>query len=569
MQSAAGALPAGRGSALLAGALGFLCFMPYVAVSIGRATAIQAGTFVCLLALTPILFSRRRNVSLWVFPVLLLPLLIGSIKAGVTGGDIELSMKTLPIWAIAFLTIPAIQIFTPEYSLELMVGIAIATILHAVVGAVQYVQFANGEFPFPWLYNNPSFLSVQDNAETLAKWTQRPFGIFPEPSAMSSSLAPWTIFWFAEAAGIVRLRRRPARWQRTLFVTAAVLALTLIILSRSGHTAITMVAVIVLVAIWFFRCRATPGTLAAIVGVFGFAMPVVLYFVVIQLGDRIGGHSDLGNSSWEDRTESLQIGFSLLVDRDWPTILFGVGPGLSSPILQRVHRLEAVWSVLLTYVYETGLVGAFAVCWVGQHLVRIWKSVRFDVTFAAIFVVWLVGVTVTTSYQQLLTIWMALGWLTVWPKICDPSAATQSDHALAVTGTTPVLQALMPKIARSTTHVSGWIAQGWREPAVAHVEDAAPDFRSAGMAQAMERAHDTNPHHASHLIYMRAARDDAEVDPVRRQRPGRWRGGDPGHASCHRPAPCRGWAVSVVSMIPPAAPSRMPNCGAMVSTSIA
>jgi hypothetical protein len=446
--------------------------MPYVAIPLGRATAVQAGTFVGLLALAPLLLNRRRDVALWVFPVLLLPLLLGSIKAGVTGGDIELSMKTLPIWGVAFLMIPAIQILTPDYSLELMVGIAIATILHAIVGAVQYVQFSKGEFPFPWLYyGNPSFLSVQDNVDTISHWVQRPFGIFPEPSAMSSSLAPWPIFWFAEAAGIVRLRRRPAPWQRTLFLTAAVLALALIILSRSGHTAITMVAVIVLVTIWFFRCRATPGAFAAIVGVFGIALPVVLYFAITQLGERIGGHSDLGNSSWEDRTESLEIGFNLMVDRDWPTILFGVGPGLSSPILQRVHRLEAIWSVLLTYVYETGLVGAFAVCWIGQHLLRIWKASRFDVTFAAIFVVWLVGVTVTTSYMELLTLWVALGWLTVWPKICDTSAPTRPDHAGAVTGTTPVLHQLMPKIARSTAHLSNWIAQGWREPAIVPAAD--------------------------------------------------------------------------------------------------
>jgi hypothetical protein len=35
--------------------------------------------------------------------------------------------------------------------------------------------------------------------------------------------------------------------------------------------------------------------------------------------------------------------------------------------------------------------------------------------------VWLVGITVTTSYPQLLPLWVALGLLTVWPDVCEPA----------------------------------------------------------------------------------------------------------------------------------------------------
>ena len=80
--------------------------------------------------------------------------------------------------------------------------------------------------------------------------------------------------------------------------------------------------------------------------------------------------------------------------------------------------LDAVWSVLLNYIYETGLVGFVGVLWVAGYLARVWKSMRVSMVFAAIFGVWFIGVLLTTSYEQLLPIWMALGWLIIWPEIC-------------------------------------------------------------------------------------------------------------------------------------------------------
>jgi hypothetical protein len=176
-------------------------------------------------------------------------------------------------------------------------------------------------------------------------------------------------------------------------------------------------------AAWFARARATGRTFAAVVTVFGVFLPVVLYFAAVSLADRLGGKSELGNSSWGERADSLRLGFQLFADSDAPSKLFGLGAGLMSPALQSTAGLDAVYSVLLTYVYETGLLGAMAVVWVAHYLLRVWSASRFDVAFAAVAGVWLIGITVITSYEQLLPLWMTLGWLTVWPAVCQPAAA--------------------------------------------------------------------------------------------------------------------------------------------------
>jgi hypothetical protein len=130
------------------------------------------------------------------------------------------------------------------------------------------------------------------------------------------------------------------------------------------------------------------------------------------------GGGRMGNSSWQDRSDSLIIGFKLLTSGNPLTLLFGVGVGQTAPILQHDFRLEAVWSITLVYLYETGIVGLIVMCAIGRHLFRQWKMARFNFVYAGIVIVWLVGVTITTSYQQLLSLWVTLGCLTVWNQFC-------------------------------------------------------------------------------------------------------------------------------------------------------
>ena len=116
------------------------------------------------------------------------------------------------------------------------------------------------------------------------------------------------------------------------------------------------------------------------------------------------------------------FGFEIMIAGDAPQIVFGVGVGLMAPILS-MWQIDAVFSVVLNFIYETGLVGLIVVAAVAQLVVKAWKAMRFDLVFAAFGLVWLVGITVTTSYEQLLPLWMALGWLTVWPEVCKARSA--------------------------------------------------------------------------------------------------------------------------------------------------
>jgi hypothetical protein len=407
------------GIALAAVAAGFFCLTPYPALAVGGTSALQIGNVFTLLMVLPIVAMSWRRRAFWIYPLILMPLCFSALKIGVMGdGDIGVSLKAIVVWAISCLTLLIPQLYARRYALNLLTGIAVATMLHAGIGLWQVYSFSNGVFPFAGLYVNQSFLSVQDNAETIAKYTQRPFGLFPEPSAMSSSLAPWVLFWAAMFCGLVRLKQQPARWQQMLFGLASISGLGLIILSQSGHAAVTLAALLLFAVVWFVRCGATLRSYLVIVTALGVVLPLVLWFAAVSLGNRVGD-SAMGNSSWEERSASLRLGFSMLIEGDAARAICGVGVGHVAPSLWNAAQIDAVFSVLLTYVYETGLIGVLAIGAIGYCLLRVWKSVRFSLAFAGITGVWLVGITLTTSYEQLLSLWLVLGWLTVWPEMCE------------------------------------------------------------------------------------------------------------------------------------------------------
>jgi hypothetical protein len=414
-----------RHGPLLATALGALCFLPYPAVPVGNNAGIQSGNVITILACLPLLLLPwRRRVGLWIFPLILVPLCASAIKVTLTDDrHLAVSLKSVYVWGLSCLTIVAAQLYAPRYALRMLTGIALVTLLHVAVGLWQIRGFSTGDLPLYRLYVNPSFLSVQANADTIARYVRRPFGLFPEPSAMSSSLAPWVLFWIAHTCGVVRLWQEPKRWQRVLFAAAGIGGLFLIIASQSGHAIATLAALLPIALLWFVSCRATLRTYLVLVAVFGVVLPLVLLFAAASIGDRLGGKSDMGNSSWGERSDSLRIGFWLLARGDVPTGLFGIGPGLTAVAIQDATGLEAVWSVLLTYVYDTGALGLVALGCIAYHVLRVWRCMRFDLVFVAIAVVWLVGVTLTTSYEQLLPPWLTLACLTVWPAICRPREA--------------------------------------------------------------------------------------------------------------------------------------------------
>jgi hypothetical protein len=409
-----------RWAASCAALLGFFCFMPYPAINVGRQSAIQIGNILTVLLVLPAAAMLWRRRPFVLYTVMMVPLLASTLAVAASGSeDLELSLKITAALVLSMMSIWAAQLFVPRYGLEMLSGIALATVLHVAVGLWQFQSFKSETFPLVELYVNQSFLSVQTHVNTIARYIQRPFGIFPEPSAMSSSLAPWVVLWAAYFCDIIRFKREPTRFQRFLFAGAALGAVILIILSRSGHAAIMFAALAVIGVMWAVRTKVRPQVHLGVLLAAALVLPFVVSMATASLADRLGGASSLGNSSWEDRATSLVLGFKVFAEGGIGTALFGVGPGLSSPAMRELAQLDAVWSVLLSYVYECGLLGIIAVAWVGRDLLRTWNVAGRDIVFALILCVWLVGVTITTSYAQLLTLWIALGWLTVWPSVCE------------------------------------------------------------------------------------------------------------------------------------------------------
>jgi len=416
-----GILSPSRTGAFLTIAFGFLAFLPYPAIPIGRSSAFQAGNILTLLMVLPCLALPWRRRPFLFFPMLLAPLALSSLKVAVTGnGSVELCLKVFPLWAISLLAMVVAQLYAPRYALHLMVGIAAAAVLHVAVGMWQMYEFTSGQLPLVDLYINPSFLTVQDRAKIIAEYIQRPFGLFPEPSAMSSCLAPWVLLWLANLFGVLRFKQEPKAWQRTLFAIGALGGLLLIVLSRSGHAMFVLVGAVLLFLAWLRNSSATARTYFVILLVVGVALPALTWLTVNAMQERVVDAS-MGNDSWDDRAASMLLGFRFLVADGGLSLLLGLGSGQTADLLWNLTGLDAVWSVLLTYVYETGFVGAIVVSWIGWHLFAIWRASRARLVFAIIVGVWLVGITITTSYQQLLPLWIALGWLTIWPEVCEPS----------------------------------------------------------------------------------------------------------------------------------------------------
>lgn len=421
------ALPTPRADAGLAVAPGarfavglwaFLCCMPYPALTIGNRSALQAGDLMSLLLLlVPCVAVGMRGRVLREYLLLLIPMAVSaySLLFRFEGVEPMLCLKSIIVWAVPAATMVVTIAYCHKYRDEILTGIALATLAHGAVGAWQYVSFLSGEFPLLWLYTNPSFLSVENNATTIARYVQRPFGLFPEPSAMSASLSPWVVLFLAMSAGLMGEMPRVSPLQRTLYALASLVGLALILVSRSGQTIALLPGLAAMAGVWLWRAPATRRSYVILLLIFLAVAPLAAWASTQSLGTRLSGAGKLGNSSWDDRSASLRIGYDFVANAGPATAFLGMGPGQSSPAMQRTARLEAVWSVLLIYVYETGLIGALACIWIAGQLACVWREAATKTVFVAMTLVWFVGITLATSYQQLLPIWLTLGWLLEWP----------------------------------------------------------------------------------------------------------------------------------------------------------
>ena len=93
-------------------ALGFFCFMPYPALPVGSYSAIQGGNVLALALSAPILLLSWKQRPFWVYPLLMAPLCVSALKAGLAQqSGLDLCLKALVVWGVSLMLIIDVALF--------------------------------------------------------------------------------------------------------------------------------------------------------------------------------------------------------------------------------------------------------------------------------------------------------------------------------------------------------------------------------------------------------------------------------------------------------------------------
>jgi hypothetical protein len=245
---------------------------------------------------------------------------------------------------------------------------------------------------------------------------------------MAASIGPWLVL----LVGLLlypMLRYGMTRSLKMQLLWATVGGVALIILSSSGFTVWLLISLL-LVGLPALKDRVLrlhrSGSLLALIA-FVLVGVVLVYFSLAYVGARLDIQE---NSSWSARLASILWGLSYL--RTSPVdLLFGVGPGQSYLLLQSPEAanlppassgelaVTAVWSVVVLYVQEMGLLGAVALALTLAMVLRAIVRSSARLVGLSCLLAWLVGLVLTTSYLPMLPIWLFLGVLLNWDRIFE------------------------------------------------------------------------------------------------------------------------------------------------------
>jgi len=387
-----------RWKRLLLQLLLFLGFFPYPAVvNIGNTLGIQMSdvlvVIIVVLTLPMILQARSAQA----FAILVLPIVIslGALAFLNEPGDVGLGLRVSIGAAFSLLILPASGSLMRHARLEwLITPVSTAILIHTMVGLWQYRAFAQGTFPLLGIFQNTSFHNLQDISTTYALYVARPFGLFPEPSAMAAALGPWILFllWYG--------LRQGARG-RTKALVAAAAGTLLILLSQSVYAIFLLPCALVLLILHrrtSQRRISVLELLAWIVAGFGsFLFPIL----------SAGRLSFSTNGSAQGRATSLIEGV-MLPFNSIGTVLFGVGPGQSANALAAQNNgVAAIYSVVVSVFAEGGFIALVAMICVWLMCLRGRPpGYRYVLLFA-----WVAGIGFTTSYISLDPIWLFLAMM--------------------------------------------------------------------------------------------------------------------------------------------------------------
>jgi hypothetical protein len=404
----------------------FSMFFPYPSLQIGRSSGLQICSVLCVVYLA-FTASRLQPRHVLAYTAMTWPFVVSACVVVIFGWALDptIAVKSAVIQAISALPLLVIALIVSEIEISGVIwAVSIAILIQAGVALWQVESFRHGQLPLVGLYDNASFASVKSNAYVITHYVRRPFGLFPEPSAMAACVVPWLAFL---GVSLTRPTLKLTRRLRRYAVAAMLLGTLMVVLSKSGLAA-ALVA-IYLVLGWPYlrdglvRVRAG-GALVTFIALA--AVGLVAFGAVHELRQRHPFHQNL---SYQSRSASIEATFADVDKRAW-AIVVGLGPGQAALHLNadaqgtvfsglpQTYVPEGVYSALVRVVVETGyLLGGFALLVIGVMIAKAFRRSPYPFGGWIVLFAWLAAVTAATSYLELAPPWAILGVLVGWEAL--------------------------------------------------------------------------------------------------------------------------------------------------------
>lgn len=395
--------------------LGCLCLVPNPALSVGN-LRLQIVNFVLLLYL---IFHARRVQSRAFGAWLLL-----SIPAMVSAAAYLIlqlyPVETLKLCTLWVLGTSHIMPGTPRDgsgTRYLLKGVEIGILLNFGICILQLLTIPTNTYPiWGWHgYGTSQPSMMRGFLSGAGFFGVRVFGLFSEPSDMTASMGHWWLLMCGLRLGVAG--EALARYSSSRLCTAALFCGgAALMLSRSGHALIVAAGLAVLLAasIQLRRQSNRPAPILALILIA--ALSIGLY----DLKDRItstdaeqaGYHA---GSVWEARADSIRTSLTMWASGSVREFVLGLG-------YAGVEKIKSdtgynIWSVIGKSIFTFGLVALLGWLALGTILLReiaLSRAPLLGLVFAGTCVI---AVAITTSYEPLVSPWLAFGVLLSWRRI--------------------------------------------------------------------------------------------------------------------------------------------------------
>lgn len=378
-----------------------LSALPFAAIPLGANSHLPISSVVSGL----LILRCRRSSPLMAIAIgtAMIPIVMAFIRMFVDpepwrpGPTILWVVFTLPLAG----TIAAVMILKHRLATCLAVTLLVSALL-VIVQKYVFIDWLN-TVPFPDYYTMPGYGWVPaSDVDLFLASNRRPFGLFPEPSYMTSALS-----LMAMALVIARLYFDDAL--KSLDYLALVTAFWAVAASGSGSAAVVLAAIVIVTFVPLVRRRRRVALTM---------IPPALLGALFLAHSFIADRQSNFNYSWYDRYASIMATMQLMRN-DALIFLVGLGGGgvneafVRGDVPLELHQhympLPDIYSVLGRIVVQYGaIVGLAFVVGMAIFILRTGGRRRFWLGSASL-IVWIAVAGVTTSYESVYWIWGIVG----------------------------------------------------------------------------------------------------------------------------------------------------------------